>query len=191
MEALGVECPPQEALHRYIGPPLHGTFRELLGGEERVTDAINHYRERFSTAGMYENAVYPGIPQALDALSASGARLYLATSKPRVFAVRILEHFGLHRYFSGIHGSELDGTLAGKAALIEHILRGESLAADRCVMVGDRLQDVEGAKANGVFPAGVLWGYGSRQELLDAGAGILLERPEELSMQRLSNLIRD
>lgn len=190
LRELGVDCPPREALHRYIGPPLHGTFKELLGGEARVEAAVSHYRERFSATGMYENSLYPGIPGYLAGLTAGGAQLYLATSKPGIFAVRILEHFGLRQYFTAVYGSELDGTRADKAELIAHVIRSESLQVDRTIMIGDRRQDIEGAKANTVFPVGVLWGYGSREELSAAGAGAMFEQPAELSWRRLSELLQ-
>jgi phosphoglycolate phosphatase len=159
---------PQDVdLARYIGPPLADAFREILA-------------TRFGTVGLFENEVYDGIPEALEALVASNARLFLATSKPRVYAVRIVEHFGLSKFFDGLHGSELDGTRTDKAELIAHIMQIERLSPEETVMVGDRRHDVVGALANRVRPLGVLWGFGSRDELSAAGASELLERPADL-----------
>ena len=113
-------------------------------------------------------------------LQERGARLFVATSKPRAFAERILAHFGLQEYFYAIHGSELDGTRSDKGDLIAHVLKAESLSPGLTVMVGDRAYDILGAKAHGVFPVGVLWGYGSYDELVAAGAAALCAQPETL-----------
>jgi phosphoglycolate phosphatase len=129
---------------------------------------------------MFENAVYEGIPEALQALSARGARLFVATSKPRVYAERILDHFGLSTYFETVYGSELDGGLSDKAELIAHALTESALAPAESVMVGDRLHDIVGARRNRVYPVGALWGYGSESELMDAGARVLLRTPRDV-----------
>jgi phosphoglycolate phosphatase len=172
------------AFHRFIGPPLKDTFAELLCiplDHERVDLAIAAYRERFTTLGMFENSVYPHVPQSLDALISRGATLFLATSKPRVFAERILEHFGLAERFAAIYGSELDGSRTNKAELIAHALSMSRLSSADTVMVGDRRHDIHGAIHNDVFPVGVLWGYGSEEELTSAGAKTLLSEPAELA----------
>jgi phosphoglycolate phosphatase len=173
------DCPELSALKRYIGPPLTETFADLLGSKdaEEIFTAIGFYRERFGDKGMYENAVYPEIPATLGALRSAGATLYLATSKPWIYAEKIVEHFGLGGHLKAIYGSELDGTRANKADLIAFILKKESLPAGATCMVGDRSHDVIGAKANRVRSIGALWGYGSRDELLSAGAATLCERP--------------
>jgi phosphoglycolate phosphatase len=179
---MGRACPDDAALRHFIGPPLHETFRKILGSEDpaEVDPVMELYRRHFSERGLYENAVYPGIPAALEALKASGAALFVATSKPLPYAERIIRHFGLDRYFGAVYGSGFDGTLSNKAKLIAHILKAESLSPDETSMVGDRSHDVAGAKANGVRPIGVLWGYGSREELESAGASILCQRPDML-----------
>jgi phosphoglycolate phosphatase len=182
--ALRRPVPSDDLLATFIGPPLRDTFSELLGthssGHE-VDAAVATYRERFAAVGMFENAVHAGIPEVLDALSARGARLFVATSKPRVFAERILDHFELAKRFDEIYGSELDGRLADKADLVRHALTASSLAPADTVMVGDRLHDVVGALRNGVFPVGVLWGFGSEQELLTAGAKRIFGQTHELA----------
>jgi phosphoglycolate phosphatase len=124
--------------------------------------------------------VYPGIPAALRGLKELGATLFVATSKPAVFAERIIDHFRLSGYIQAVFGSELDGTRSDKAELIAHVLTAQSLTADMTCMVGDREHDIKGAKANGVAAIGALWGYGSRMELLDAGATVFCEKPAHL-----------
>lgn len=181
LDGLGEPCPPDRDLERYIGPPLQASFRALLGvASPKVPRAVELYRERFSSIGLFENKVYPGIPEALRALRELGATLFVATSKPTVFAQRIIDHFGLAADIRSVHGSELDGTRSGKTELIAHVLAARNLKCGATYMVGDREHDIKGAKANGVAAVGALWGYGSRQELLDAGATRLCEKPDEL-----------
>jgi phosphoglycolate phosphatase len=189
LRSLGYNVPEEAALIRYIGPPLKEAFRELLPEDKHseVDLAIEKYRERFTAIGMFENSVYPGIPEALKLLRSREARLFVATSKPRVFAERILDHFELSHYFGKIYGSELDGTRTNKAHLINYILSDSLLDPAHTTMVGDRLHDALGAIANGVKPVGVLWGYGSREELLGAGVDALLEAPRELGSLALAN----
>jgi phosphoglycolate phosphatase len=160
------------------------------GTELIVERAVAVYRERFATIGLYENRVYAGIPQALQRLGEAGARLYVATSKPQCFAEQILEHFELARHITAVYGSELDGVRSDKRELIRHVLTTASLRCTDSVMVGDRRQDVSGAIYNGVFPVGVLWGYGSAQELQEAGAAKLLAEPKDLEGLLVSERIR-
>lgn len=181
---LGAPVPEDPSLDRFLGPPLWDTFRELLpegSGEVRVDAAVAAYRERFTRVGMFENRVYDHIPDVLASLAAGGARLFVATSKPRVFAERILAHFGLADRFDRIYGSELDGRLTDKGELIAHVLSTSSLDAAETAMVGDRRHDIAGALENRVTAIGALWGYGSRDELAAAGAHRLMERPDELA----------
>jgi len=179
---LGHDTPPDAELERYIGVPLKECFTALMssGGPRGVDRAISLYRERFSSTGWCENAVYPDIPSVLSSLRDGGATLFVATSKPRIFAERIVRHFELGPHFAAVYGSELDGTRSRKEDLIGHILRAESLSPQITCMVGDRAQDMAGARSHGVSPVGALWGYGSREELLDAGAAALCERPAML-----------
>lgn len=182
LDALRIASPGDRELERFIGPPLRESFSMLLrtvnGG--LVEQAVTLYRERFATVGMFENNLYSGIGDALAQLRDSGANLFVATSKPGVFAERIVQHFGLSQFFRAVYGSELDGSKAAKRDLIAHVLRAESLSPAETLMIGDRAHDVFGAKANGVFSVGVLWGYGSAEELATAGAGVLCEEPEML-----------
>jgi phosphoglycolate phosphatase len=165
LEKLDRPAADELALRAAIGPPLEGSFAAMLGGDAVLArEALGHYRERFGTVGLYENAVFDGIPDALAALQAAGVRMYLASSKPRVFCERILDHFDLTRFFDTVHGSEFDGRLAEKPELIAHILTTEAIDPARCVMIGDRRYDIEGARSNGIKVAAVGWGYGTVEE---------------------------
>jgi len=181
LDKLGHSVPDADELTWMIGPPIFAGFTELLGGAEQVHDAVRLYRERYSDVGLFENEVYAGIPALLQNLQGKGVRLYVATSKLQVFARRILDHFDLSRFFTDIHGSELDGRNADKRDLIRHILEQERFDPAGAVMIGDRKHDAVGAKANGLASIGVTWGYGSRQELLDAGVACLVDAPKDLA----------
>jgi phosphoglycolate phosphatase len=180
LERLGRPVPDADELTWMIGPPIFAGFTELLGGTDEVPDAVRLYRERYSDVGLFENEVYAGIPALLRDLQEKGVRLYVATSKLQVFARRILDHFELSRFFSEIYGSELDNRNADKRDLIRHILERERFDPAGAVMIGDRKHDAIGAKANGLASIGVTWGYGSRQELLDAGIACLVDAPQAL-----------
>src|SRR5436305_511054 len=158
---LEIPVPAYEELLSAIGPPIQSTFGALLGTEDRqaVQTAVDLYRERYSSRGMLlENAVYPGVNRMLETLNAAGKRLFVATSKPTVYAASILRHFGLDGKFAAIYGSELDGTRTDKADLLAHILEAERLTASTVAMVGDRKHDVLGAKRVGVHAWGVTIG---------------------------------
>jgi phosphoglycolate phosphatase len=180
--ALGAPVPDERALRTCIGPPLDHTFRRFLDPRDDalVERAIAHYRERFRSAGMYENSVYAGIPETLAALRAAGRRLFVVTAKPERFAREIVRHFALGEYFDAVYGPDEDGVLHDKAELIARVLAAERVAASEVVMVGDRAHDVLGARACGVAAVGALWGYGSHAELTDAGAHALAETPAAL-----------
>jgi phosphoglycolate phosphatase len=189
LRGLGRTPPPDSELVRFIGPPLHESLAALLGpgGQSEVGTALALYRQRFASQGMFENVVYPGIEPALAELQARGTTLYVATSKPRTFAEQIVEHFGLRHFFRALYGSELDGTRANKGELIAYLLERESLAPESTYLIGDRAHDVRGARATGVIPIGALWGYGSRDELVEAGATALCETPAVLPEVLSSN----
>jgi phosphoglycolate phosphatase len=182
LDGLARPCPPDDALASCIGPPLRATFATLLATSDRalIERAMGLYRQRFADVGLYENEVYEEIPATLQALVAAGRPLFVATSKPAVFAERIVRHFALDRHFAGVYGPDLDGRLDDKADLLRHLLAAERLDAAGAVMVGDRHADVVAARANGVRSIGVLWGYGSRSELLEAGADLVCAAPAEL-----------
>lgn len=187
---LGRPSPDRSQLNRYVGPPLAASFRTLLGttDDELVREALRLYRERFVERGMFENRVYPGIPAALSALQTLGLRLWVATTKPQLYAHQILEHFGLFSHFAGVYGSELNGDRADKGELIRHLLASERIAAQAAIMVGDREQDIHGARQNGLRALGVLWGYGSRAELEESRPDAIVESPDQL-VAALSHLL--
>lgn len=181
LDRLGAPAPDDAALRRWIGPPLLDSFAAHLGEREAAETAVALYRERFAEIGLFENALYPGTLPMLEALRARGARMILATSKPRVYAARILDHFALEPFFAAVHGAELDGTRADKADLLPWIVAREAVDPARAAMIGDRSHDMIGARAARLRPVGALWGFGDREELLHAGADLLVAAPEDLA----------
>ncbi|VIO77921.1 5'-nucleotidase [Bradyrhizobium ivorense] len=177
LEKLGRKVPTQDELTWCIGPPLRASFAMLLGGEEYADRAIELYRERFGTVGLFENSVYPDIAEVLAALRATPRRMFVATSKPHVFATRIIAHFGLSEHFDHVFGSELDGTRVNKVELLAYALEQTGADPASAVMIGDRSHDVIGAKRNGIRAVGVTYGYGSAEELREAGASQLCATP--------------
>ena len=162
---------------------MRGSLARLLNtADDALLDqALAHYRRRFSETGIYENALYPGITHALRRIRAAGLRVFLATSKPRVYACRILDHFDLTPFFQAIHGSELDGRLSDKAELVAHILGSEHLNPGATLIVGDRFHDIMAGKKNGIMTAAVTYGYGSREEITAAEPDIIFESPHDLA----------
>jgi phosphoglycolate phosphatase len=179
---LGATCPEEEALTDYVGPPLATAFSALLGTSDavQIDRAITAFRRRFEPVGMFENALYPGIAVAIAELAAIGFRLSVVTAKPHVYATRILEHFGLGDRFTRAYGPELADRTYSKEALIRHACAVEQVNPHRCLMVGDRVEDILGAKANGLRAVGVLWGYGSEAELRSAQPEYLVASSVEL-----------
>ena len=182
LAALGAPAPDAAALAACIGPPLRASFARLLATADAaaVERALAHYRTRYADVGWQENFVYAGVHDALEALAAGGARLFLCTSKPQPYAERIVDRFGLARRLDGVYGADLAGTLDDKAKLMAHLIARERLDATACTMVGDRHHDIDAARANGVRAVGVLWGYGTREELAAAGVQALAATPDEL-----------
>ncbi len=170
LKNLGQPVPSQDELTWCIGPPLHASLKRLVGTDELADQALLLYRERFSEVGLFENAPYQGIHDTLAAVAATGARMFVATSKPAVYARRIVDHFGLKPYFERVFGSELDGTRVDKRDLLRFALDEAKVDANTAIMIGDRSHDVIGARSNGMTAIGVLYGYGSEAELKDAGA---------------------
>jgi len=191
LRELGEDVPHIDTLHWCIGPPLKDAFSAMFGAEEtlRIAEGVRHFRDRFGDVGLFENEVYPEIPELLDELRAAGHQLHVATSKPEVFARRIIDHFDLAAHFTSIHGSELDGTRSDKGDLIAHILSERGIDPARALMIGDRKHDIIGARRNAVQGIGVLWGYGSREELEGAGATACVGSPPEL-LEEIGPILR-
>jgi phosphoglycolate phosphatase len=177
---LGREVPAEDELTWCIGPPLHASLKELLGTDDLVERAVSLYRERFADIGLFENTVYPGVEDTLSAVAGSGRRLFVATSKAVVYAERIIDHFKLRIYFERVFGSELDGTRSNKTDLLGYALKTTSVDPSQAIMIGDRSHDMIGARNNKMTAVGVLYGYGSKQELLDAGAHHICATPQGL-----------
>ena len=179
---LGRAVSPRESLYVFIGPPLIETFMSEWGlSREEADQALVYYREHFSVKGLFENVPYEGIGECLANLKASGLRLFVATSKPEPLSLRILEHFDLLKYFEAVAGSTLDEQRTKKGEVIAYALQTFQLDPNQTVMVGDRKHDVIGARENGLSCIGVLYGYGSRAELTEAGASALAADLSELS----------
>ena len=164
-----------------VGPSLWGTFKKLGIPEENLDEAVNLYRERYNVKGYLENSVYVGIPGQLAMLLEMGYVLSLATSKPTVSASAIIEYFNLKQYFLYEFGSNLDGSLSDKSILLKHALAVTGFEPNNALMIGDRQYDIIGAKSNLIKSVGVSYGYGSANELREAGADLLIEKPAELA----------
>ncbi len=183
LERMGAPVPDAQELRWCIGPPLWESFSVLLNTDDRAIQdqAVAYYRERFTVTGLFENTLIEGIDEVVRSLADDGRRLFVATSKPHAYAGKIVEHFGLMPYFGKVYGSELDGTRSAKADLISYLLEQENVDPGTCAMVGDRKHDLIGANANRVAGFGVLWGYGSRDELEGEQPVEVVETPAALA----------
>lgn len=171
-----------DRLEKFIGPPLADSFKEYYNFEERqAKQAVAYYREYFTDRGIFENIVYPGIPELLKKLCQNEKRLIVATSKPTIFAERILEHFNLKKYFSFVIGSNLDGTRVAKSEIIETVLdKLPTIKKYSVVMIGDRIHDIKGAEQNNIASIAVSYGYGSDEELKEAKPTYLVDNIDEI-----------
>lgn len=192
LRALGHEPDETLDIKGIIGPPLEDMMQVLLRsyGDDRVDEAVAAYRQHYGETGLLGSVPYPGIGKSLEAMKQSGLRIYLATSKREVFAGRILDHLKLAVYFDGIHGSVPGGELDHKPELLAHVLSKHGFSPAHSLMVGDRRYDISGAHAVGMRGLGVLWGYGTRDELETAGADQLVESPADLVCTVLSMVNR-
>ena len=178
LDELGFPHPDADYLYSCIGPPLWDTFPEMVG-EELTKKAIDLYRERFVDIGWRENKLYDGILDALETVASAGHTLFVATAKPHMHAARIINHFGMAEFIHNVYGSELDGTRATTGDLLAFAI-AKNPGADQHIMIGDRKHDLIGAVANAMTPIGVAYGYGSVDELEDAGAAAIAHTPDEL-----------
>ena len=172
----------KKELYRFVGPSLKDAFSGYYGFDEKQTmEAIRVYREYYTRQGMFENRVYDGVEELLSSLKANGKRLMVATSKPEIYARQILDYFHLSSYFAFIGGSLMSETRTDKTEVIRYVFESTGITdVSRAVMVGDRSHDMIGAKNAGIKKVGVLYGYGTRAELEEAEADLLIETPMDL-----------
>ncbi|MEO8133321.1 MAG: HAD hydrolase-like protein [Betaproteobacteria bacterium] len=181
LDRMGAPAAAPATLRDCIGPPLRETFGRLLATNDAlaIEAAIAFYRERFEIAGWSENEPYAGIHDTL-AVLAGQFRLFVCTAKPQRYAERIIDHFELRRFFAGVYGPDMGGRLDDKRALLQHALAAENVTVPRAVMIGDRAQDMRAGRSNRLGAIGVLYGYGSADELSDAGAEALCDTVDAL-----------
>lgn len=190
LDQLGLARLDERGLRSFIGPPLQDQFAALGLDEQCAQRAVDLYRERFTQQGLYENYVYEGIKDALGALGGASVQMAVATSKLSEFATRIVEHFDLAPHFVLVAGATPDGTRRMKADIIGFALASLGAAPGDAVMVGDRAQDIDGARAHGMRSIGVAWGYAGPRELEQAGANFVVQSPQELVEHFLGSCCR-
>ena len=183
LKKMGIAPPERKELLKFIGPPLAQSFEKYFNlSKDQSLRAVDIYREYFAPKGLFENTLFDGVHEMLKSLKKDGKKIVLATSKPTVFANKILKHFNLYDFFDLTVGSNLDGSLTNKAEVITVALeRLGNIKKDRAVMVGDRSHDVIGGIKNGLFTVGVTFGYGSEEELKGAGASHIVNSVKELT----------
>lgn len=179
LEHFGCPIPDREEMCTFVGPPLHESFIRHGVPADKTDEAIRVYRSRYIPIGAYENTPYPGVETLLQSLKQQGHTLYVATSKPEEMSVKILEHFGLAKYFHRICGASMDTSRSSKEDVIAYLL---SLCGrdENILMVGDTKFDVIGAAAHGIPAIGVAWGYGKVEDMEAAGAKAIARSMEEL-----------
>ena len=182
LKHYGISVKDKSTLNVFVGPPLVESFMKYYGFDrEQARASVEIYREYFEDKGMFENAVYPGIPELLDGLKKDGYKLYVATSKPEQYSVKIIEHFGLAEYFEMVGGADMNETRVHKGDVIRYVMESCGFTdSSEIVMVGDRENDMNGARQNHMESVGVLYGYGSREELENSGACHIAKTVEEL-----------
>lgn len=181
MQSVGIDPSNHEPLEQFIGPPLQESFAAMGLDDGGVARAIEGYREYFAVTGIFENVVYEGIPDLLTHLKTEGWTLGVATSKPELFANRILDHFELTEFFEVVAGATMDGSRRHKQDVIKHALQQlnwKPSPQGTAVMIGDRDIDIQGGQAHGLATIGVVWGYGSPEELIEADPSALAADPD-------------
>lgn len=181
LQKFGINVEDRTSLYKFIGPPLRDSFEAFYGFSREDSElAVQYYREYFKDKGLYENEVYDGIEELLIQLKERDRTLIVATSKPEPFAIKILQHFNLYDYFDFVAGATMDETRNKKADVIQYALESFNIEKSSAVMIGDREHDIIGAKENNLDSIGVLYGYGSRDELKNAGAMFFAEKPLDI-----------
>lgn len=179
LERFGLPIPERDSLRYFVGPPLHESFIKQGVPAERAEEAVAVYRERYVPTGMFENSPYPGIRKVLETLKTKGHTLYVASSKPEWMCIEILKHFNLDQYFEQICGATMDTSRTNKEAVIAYLIE-QNGKTDNMIMVGDTKFDVIGAKFHGIPCVGVSWGYGTVEEMEEAGASSVVFSMDEL-----------
>ena len=179
LEHFGLPVPDKQTMREFVGPPLHEIFVKYGVPADKADEAVEVYRGRYKTVGKFENTPYPGISELLGKLKASGCTLLVATSKPEPLAVEIMEHFDLAKYFDKICGASFDRSRSTKEDVIAYLLQHYG-NTDQMVMVGDTAFDVLGAAAHGIPAIGVSWGYGTVEDMQNAGAKAIAHTMQEL-----------
>ncbi len=180
LEKMGQPVPPESELRRWIGPALRTSFTPVFGDSERVEQAVHYYRERFDSDGWKEHEVYPEIGEVVRGFKAAGHRLAVVTAKTESHARRIVEHLPFGDCFEDVIGATADGSRSHKPELVAEALARLSLQPEQCWMIGDRRMDIEGARHHQMRNVGVLWGFGGEEELREAGALHLAQKPQDL-----------
>ena len=193
---FGIEENNVENLHKFVGPPLTESFGHRYGMNEADTqEAIAVFRKYYNVTGIYENSVFEGIQEMLQQLKSNGLLLSIASSKPRPMIDIVVDHFDIRKYFDVIVGCELDGTRSQKKEVVDEVIRlfgelsGDDAVLEHSIMVGDRMYDVNGARECGLECIGVTYGYGTRQELQEAGAAYIVDSVNELG-EKLLHLVQ-
>jgi phosphoglycolate phosphatase len=183
---MGQASPNEYELTAFIGPPLRETFKRLLNSDNKslIEQAVSYYRERYSTQGIYENVVYPGIYDLLRSLKQDSFKLYVVTTKPKIYADIIIQHFDFI-WFEGVFGTGMDGTYDNKTDLVRHALEIQKLRPEETVMIGDRREDIIAGLNNGIKTIGVTYGYGSRDEIVASNPDMICH-----TIQDIGNAIR-
>ena len=182
LRSYGIEVEDKNQLCKFIGPPLYDSYMKYYGfSEQKAVEAVERYREYYSVRGIYECLLYPYMETLLKNLNNAGKKVVIATSKPEIFAKKVLEYFSVDKYFHCIAGATMDGHRIDKADIIKYAFENMHIKdMSKTVMIGDRNFDVLGAKAFGMDSIGVTYGYGSREELAEAGATYICEKVEDI-----------
>jgi phosphoglycolate phosphatase len=182
LKKYGITVSDRSELYKFIGPPLWDSFEKYYGfSKKEAKNAVEYYREYYRDKGIFENLIYDGLEALLHLLKVNGKTLIVATSKPEIFAKQILEHFNMSKYFLYIAGSNMDGSRVKKDEVISYALENCNITdKSKVIMIGDREHDIIGAKKTGVHSMGVLFGYGDKEELENAGADYIVETVAEI-----------
>jgi phosphoglycolate phosphatase len=182
LKRLGLSFPAKFETKDFMGPPIRNTFEKLLGSNDKtlIEKAVGFYRERYTDIGLFENRVYPGIADLLSTLYMNSFRLYVVTTKPKIYADKIVEYFRMAQWFSDVFGNELDGRFDNKTEHIEFILNHLQLNPEQTIMVGDRREDILAGKVNRLRTVGVTYGYGSKQEIIDSAPDYICNKPYDI-----------